>query len=561
MNSIFKTRGQLDAEKDAAIFVPRPELERLWRAMQTPAVDSYYAILSARQTGKTTLLYQLRARLRGLGFGAALLDLNIVRVQSEANFYRFIASQILDEIDSVLSGKWKYAAEDELPTNAVEFRRMLFEVAQEASVPRLVILIDEVEGVPDTFADGFFGTIRNVFSSRRKDDEAAFEKYVFVFSGARELHRLTTGPNSPLNIADRIYLADFTLEGVQKLVSNFTHLLISVPADAAKWIWEQTRGHPYLTQKLCATIEQAHPSGVSHAAVEYATAQILRSDDHLEKMLIQIDQESAGLALLKKVLAGKPVRFSRLQPGIARLELMGALRDQGNCAIRNPIYEAAIRARFEIPVVPETLVRRVQRDWMKFVPYAALVLIGLNLPVMFFYLTDIVFADRAGNQRFEFKDPEMRGVIHYTPILQSGKGNETTISIEAERIGATAPALVEFRKTADDIYVESPLQMEFKPPADSGKFLFGLNTAPLYNPFAPLTSRRTVELVFISPRGGEERRELEYRVDFLTTFLLSGGMALVGLLSGLASTVREWGRIQDFLSALFRARLPADDDE
>src|SRR5512143_21422 len=97
--TIFKTRGPLDPVTDSAICVPRPELEQLLRAAQAPAIDAYLAVLSSRQTGKTTLLYQLRARLRPRGYGIALIDLSVAREQPDVELYRYVAGEISSELD------------------------------------------------------------------------------------------------------------------------------------------------------------------------------------------------------------------------------------------------------------------------------------------------------------------------------------------------------------------------------------------------------------------------------------------------------------------------------
>ncbi len=542
MNSIFKTRGPLDPGADAAITVDRPELEQLLRATQAPVVDAYYAVLSARQTGKTTLLYQLRARLRAAGYGAALLDLAAVRELPEPEFYRFVASQIHAELEPILPRKLKRANAEDLPTNAIEFRQRLFDIARQVQSPRLVILIDEVEGVPEAYADGFFGTIRNVFSSRRKEDEAAFEKYLFVFSGARELHRLTTGPNSPLNIAERIYLQDLALDGVQKLVSNFARANIPAPVDTAAWIFEQTHGHPYLTQKLCATIEQTRPNPLARETVHRATQQILHSDDHLEKMLLQIDGEPTARDLLRQILSRQSVRFSRLQPAVARLELLGAIRDEGHCVVRNAIYETALRAHLTVPAAERAGIGGwFKQNWRRLLMIVAAVLLITNLPVLYIYTTDILLAPKTVNERFQFTDPDLRGVIHYNRVLKPGQENATTIGVEAETINTRIPVSVTFRKIDADIVISGgALQRQFPPPSHVEEFKFWLTTGPLpYNPFDPFTAHRKIDLVFESPTGGPSQSlTLDYRVDFYSAFLVSIGLVLTGLGSALASVWR-----------------------
>ncbi len=548
MNFIFKTRGPLDPVADHAILIERPELKQLVRAMEAPTVDAYYAILSARQTGKTTLLYQLRARVRADGYGAALLDLAGVRDQPEADFYRFVASQILSELDPLPPRRLKNAAEKNLPTNPIEFRRLLSHLAEDANVPRLIILIDEVEGVPEAFADGFFGTIRNIFSSRRKDDEAEFEKYCFVLAGAKELYRLTTGPNSPLNIAERIYLQDFSLAGIQKLAANLARAGIGAPTESATWIFEQTRGHPYLTHRLCAEIEQMKPAVVTRETVARAATEILRGDDHLAKMLLQIDAEPASKQTLQQILQGGQVRFSRLQPAVARLELIGAIRDNGNCSIRNPLYATALRARLNQPLVQVGIIGRLRRNLIGVVALVAAILLIVNLPVLYLYITDILLAPQQIDQRFEFKDPEIAGVIHFQPVLKSNA--PATIIVEAEKVGGNTPVFVNFKKQNEDVIIsDTSLRRQFNPPSHVERFNFGLSASPLpYNPFEPFTARRKVDLVFEPTRGAAAQTfSMEFRVDFYSAFLVSVGLSLVSALAAFGSLMRSWRHIQDFL--------------
>ena len=155
--TIFKTRGPLDPVTDRSICVPRPELEQLLRAAQAPTIDAYLAVLSSRQTGKTTLLYQLRARLRPRGFGIALIDLSVAREQPDTELYRYVASEISSELDlspQRSSTQPRRRAREGggmgLPGNPIEFRRFLLNIARQTQAPRLVILIDEVDAISAT---------------------------------------------------------------------------------------------------------------------------------------------------------------------------------------------------------------------------------------------------------------------------------------------------------------------------------------------------------------------------------------------------------------------------
>jgi hypothetical protein len=135
--SIFKTRGPLDPVNDSAIYVPRPELAQLLRAAQATTVDAYLAILSSRQTGKSTLLYQLRHCLRPRGLGVALIDLAVVRDQPEDHLYSYVAGELRSELSPNLPrGADKKETAAPPPTNPIEFRHYLLDLARQDCVRR-----------------------------------------------------------------------------------------------------------------------------------------------------------------------------------------------------------------------------------------------------------------------------------------------------------------------------------------------------------------------------------------------------------------------------------------
>ncbi|MBM3128966.1 MAG: hypothetical protein FJ009_10155 [Chloroflexi bacterium] len=553
--SIFKTRGPLDPVNDSAVYVPRPELEPLLRAAQATMVDAYLAVLSSRQTGKTTLLYQLRHRLRPRGLGVALIDLAVVRDQSGEHLYTYVAGALRSELSAHLprGAEKKDAA---LPTNPIEFRRFLLDLARQVRPPRIVILMDEVEAVPEKSSDAFFGTVRNIFSSRRKEDEAAFEKYLLVLCGGRELHRLTGGPNSPLNIAERIYLKDFSVTGVLALTANFPRAGIAAPPDTAQWVYDQTHGHPYLTQKLCALIERARPAAITPAVIETAAAEILRSDDHLEKMLLQIESDPPIREQLKPIVAGQAIPFSRLNAALARLELLGAIRDVGQCAVRNPIFAAAFRRHYGIPDAPPKPVAAPKRWGRIHLLIFAVIVLLINLPFLAVYTSDILLAPRAVNLPVKLNDLGASAIVRYDPILRANSAESNQVRVEVE---SAAPISVTFRKdAAPDLLLEGTAQRDLKPPASQEKFAITLNQSGLgaipYNPFNPQTERRKAELVFAPPGQSQPAQSvpLDFRVDFYSGFVISALLSLASAVTFIVGLLGNLQKIRETLEKLIK---------
>ena len=544
--SIFKTRGPLDPVSDRAIYVPRPELDRLVHAAQATSVDAYLAVLSSRQTGKTTLLYQLRHRLRPRGVGIALIDLAVVRDQSEERLYSYVAG----ELRSALSVNLPRGVERRdlpLPTNPIEFRRFLLDLARQVRAPRLVVLMDEVESVPEGVSDAFFGTWRSVFSSRRREDEAAFEKYLLILCGARELHRLTSGPNSPLNIAERIYLKDFDVNGVQLLVSNFPRVGIGIAPETAQWIYDYTGGHPYLTQKLCALIEAARPTTVTLPVVQTAAEEILRDDDHLEKMILQIEAEPPVREQLRQIVAGQTVPFSRLNPAVARLELLGAIRDDKQCVIRNRLFATAFRHHFGMSETSPQPTRKPLPLGRLIFLLVTLLIVLINLPFIAVYTSDILLAPRSANIPVELEEVGARAIIRYDPILRANASEPNTISVEVTYTRPATPISVTLYKDTD-IVLNGTAQRDFKPPLTHERFEITLNQRGVgvipYNPFNPSTEHRQVVLEFM-PSG--KKQWLDFRVDFYSAFVISTILALSSAIAFVAELLGKLQKIREVI--------------
>ncbi len=555
-SSVFKTRGPLDPVNDSAICAPRPELEQLLRAVNAPTVDAYMAILSSRQTGKTTLLYQLRQRVRPRGIGVALVDLTMVRDQPEEQLYRFVASQMLSELEPNIPRRAEKRDAASLPSNPIEFRRFLLDLARQVRSPRILLLIDEVETVSEKSSDAFFGTIRNVFSSRRKEDETAFEKYLVVLCGSRELHRLTSGPNSPLNIAERLYLRDLDVDGVKIIAANFRRAGIDAPEGTADWLFAQTNGHPYLTQKLCAQIEQWRPRTITPEIVVRAATETLQSDDHLEKLIIQIDAEPAASQLLKHVVGGASVPFSRLNPQIARLELLGAIRDAGHqTAVRNALYLAAFRERFGLGAQKTKPVAQPGKWLRPLVVLIALLVLAINLPFLYVYTTDILLAPRSVNDVLVPPGLGARAIVRYDSILHANDPAPTNISVDIDQFKITTPITVTVRHSDPDISDEGESQRRFDPPAHRERFAFTLNQSGFpYNPFQPSVPHRRIELTFDSGTLGAAPQvyTADFRVDFYSAAIVSVALSIAGIIAFVAGLWANLQRVREALGLLGR---------
>ena len=352
----FRTYGPLRLPEDRDILIERPELVRVLSLARQPVVTQYLAILSARQTGKTTLLLQMMDALRGSS-ACVFIDLSVLRGQDSRSCFRLVASQLTSALA-------EYRDEGDAKVDSgpaddpVAFLDYLQRLAQAVPVTRIVLLMDEVGALMPEVSDTFYNTVRTVFTQGR-GLRNALAKYLFVFSGAVDLYGLTFGTNSPLNICEKIYLEDLTLEHVSRITGRFEQLGSAVSSDVAQATYSLTGGHPYLTMRLCAIIEATHPRQVTAQTVQRAAAAMLVEDDNIRHLLRELENQPGARRHLQSIaIDGQSVPFSRNNPILASLEMLGAIKPVQPCTVRNALYERALREYYGIQKPPKSEGRR-----------------------------------------------------------------------------------------------------------------------------------------------------------------------------------------------------------
>ncbi|MCD6519132.1 MAG: CHAT domain-containing protein [Anaerolineae bacterium] len=337
----FKTRGPLQPSIDEELLIDRPELRRALRIARQPSVTQYVAFLGARQTGKTTLLFRLMDLLQDM-YVCVFIDLSVLRQQDARACFRYVAFRLLSELRDIL-GDDLHLAEPPQIESAVDFLEFLRQLAEAVPLPRIIILIDEVGALSPEASDSFFNTLRTVFTQGRSMN-GQLAKYLFIFSGAVDLYSLTFGTNSPLNICEKLYLQDFTRQDVAKIVNQFKRLGIPVDEEAIDKVYELTHGHPYLTMRLCALMEQARVAKVTPAEVERMADQMLIEDDNIRHVIRELERNPSARRRLRSILIeGQQIPFSRNDPILASLEMIGAIQASQPCQVRNLLYERALR--------------------------------------------------------------------------------------------------------------------------------------------------------------------------------------------------------------------------
>jgi hypothetical protein len=347
MSPRFRTKGPVQ-EDELHLYVERDEDGKLVTSLRQ---GNYAAVIGARQMGKTSLLYKLRRDLLSEGHIPIYFDLSPAKDRDRSEWYGYLWYEMQEQLRRIIPNLW-------LPSikNQLDFRIALREMSLALGTSNsIAILLDEVSAVPRDVAESFFSTIRAIFTERELNRE--FQRYVFVMAGAFIPEELVKDRAiSPFNIANRIYLSDADLAGVTRLVDNLEGRTEVISDEVINRIYHWTGGHLYFTQCICSIIDKLRSSYLTTELVDRAKDAIIASDENIARLYEKLNEDNAARKAIRDRILGRnkvlfrsnPLEFSRSSSLVARLELMGVIKcgSQGNCEIRNGIYEEALNHYF-----------------------------------------------------------------------------------------------------------------------------------------------------------------------------------------------------------------------
>jgi hypothetical protein len=561
---IFVTKGPLDPEKHKRLYIARQEDAK---AMACISAGIYVALLGARQTGKTSLLYMLRHRLLKQGnVKVAMVDLS-GSMYKPGGWYSFVCRCLLDEL-GVAGKPRERLLQDPDPAEFGEFLKV---VATEVPEKK-VILFDEIGAIPRSISEPFLWTIRHVYNIRHTSKGKPFAQYVFVLAGSYELQQLTKGKGtvSPFNISEKIYMTDLPWEGVRQLVQILGESGFSVNPGVDMYTYECTGGHPYLTQRLCSFLEaMGKDNPITQNSVDLAVAKIMEGDDCLVDMIDRLRDNSEIETRARRILLGGPMKFDRLQQEIIILELTGAISrsNEGNCVIRNRICEAALRRHFDmentVPTSKEepayhksptswqlriaaTVVAALlfsatlffSKSWSKAVLSIPLLWLVSNLS---FYLKDVKYRDNTSDpdRVVEFKDVTVQSL--YDPVIKTNQEHSVLIQILHRDPKKVQEVIATLRPLSRNLGVKSEFSHTYTKPQESKEFTLVLKRkATLWALLFPFAEQQFVEF---SAEVGNERRSglIKLNADYTSSLIWSAIVSVAGLavsLVDLASKIK-----------------------
>jgi formylglycine-generating enzyme required for sulfatase activity len=303
-------------------------------------------ILSSRQIGKSSLVVRTAEQLEQEDVHCAIVDLSAIGVNVSSDEWYL---GILNEIVESLALKHDIFAwwEDHKqigPTHRLVnfFRDMLL---TEFS-GRVVIFFDEIDSTLSIpFSDDFYAALRFLYNARATNSE--MERLSIVLIGvATPSDLIADSRRTPFNIGRQVELTDFTLDEAKPLSAG-----LGINGELVlEWVFEWTRGHPYLTQLMCASLAKSGESltkdAVHNTVVSLFEGEQGRRDNNLQFVRDMLTKRAPDvrrvLATYKNIRLGRSVTDDEQSIEKSHLKISGVVRrNNGLLMLRNPIYENA----------------------------------------------------------------------------------------------------------------------------------------------------------------------------------------------------------------------------
>ena len=357
----FETRGPVDAARNYVVKRTTELADFVDRVKQ----GRYIVIFAPRQTGKTTFFRWALDALadEDITYFPIQLDFEEYKNFSADDFYYYLQRDIHKEIESVfekrdetLSHNLNQFLENTKITNHVSMREFFEELANLLKHQRLVIVIDEFDGIPQIVVRDFLHSLRRIYLSG-VDARCPFSLGIV---GVKSITQLNYDRSiSPFNIQDEFALPNFTLEQVQELLAEYTEA-VGQPftPEVIEALHRQTAGQPFLVNRfaqiLTEELDIPKTECIEMTHFSEAHTRLLRERNvNIQHLITNIRKNPRFETLLMGIVSrDRGVDFNLDNEFISELATYGILAEgaDGMCEIVNPIYQYRIMKAFQPPI-------------------------------------------------------------------------------------------------------------------------------------------------------------------------------------------------------------------
>ncbi len=326
----------------------------------------YIVIFAPRQTGKTTFFRNALDEIADSDPVYFPISLNFEEYVGESlsDFYNNLTHDLIDEIESVLKKRELLTTntlqgliENSQLTSHQTMRRFFGDLEENLRVDygvyRVILIIDEFDGIPQEVLAGFLHSLRRIYVS----NSTSKCPHSVGIVGVKSIAQLNYDRSiSPFNIQDEFNLPNFTLVQVNELLQQYTEEVGQhFESEVIESIHKQTAGQPFLVNRLAQilTDEMDIPKTETITLTHFTTAHnklIHERNTNIDHLTTNFRRNRRFEKILMRITAfddGLP--FNLRDDQISELATFGVIKQgvDGMCEIANPIYFYCIVQTFK----------------------------------------------------------------------------------------------------------------------------------------------------------------------------------------------------------------------
>ncbi len=354
----FETQGPVDAAVNYVVSRKAELADFIARVKR----GRYIVMFAPRQTGKTTFFRWALAELAAADATYFPIQLNfeIYAGYPAARFYPHFAKKLREAIERGFRTRGiamppslaQFLANAQI-ADRVEMLDFFEAVGQHLTDYRVVLLIDEFDGIPSEAVTGFLHTLRHIYIS----DVAVRCPYSVGIVGVKNVTQLNYDRTiSPFNIQEEFHLPNFTLAQVQELLGQYT-AEVGQPfePEVVETLHRQSGGQPFLVNRLAQLLTQelAIPKTetihLEHFGKAHATL-VAEDNVNFNHLTTNVRRDARFEHLLMHIASStQPISFNPRNDVMRDLATYGVIASgtDGKCEIVNPIYQYCVMQAFQ----------------------------------------------------------------------------------------------------------------------------------------------------------------------------------------------------------------------
>lgn len=304
----------------------------------------YFTLFAPRQSGKSTFFKMLGEELKTEGYKVCYTNFENCQKSAQSSF--------LEDIAIEMRKAWN------ITVNSSDFTTLAQSI-KAIDTEKLVLVVDEIEGINAAYLGDFLHTIRNLYHSRN-----AHSLKSVILVGVKNITGVMQGAVSPFNINEELEVPYFTEEEMLELLEmhEIESAYLGKPQIFSEKVKERicymTGGQPGLVNGFAGSLVKLFPDVPVFKYDHYLKIENNYINIKINKNVSNILEKAKNhREFVEKLLFTEfPTRYMIQDERIKELSVNGVIAadENNNVFFPVPLYRKALHAAFAAPLNGES---------------------------------------------------------------------------------------------------------------------------------------------------------------------------------------------------------------